>query len=461
MHLTAIFKLRVSRRKAEILDHALREYADLHAWLLAWAEENIDRLGTEARVVTKRGNAKFPARRVEMLLPPQRECPGEIHSSLKGAARADVAGIVAGYLALRKKGYEPGFPTSRSERVGDFIAALERLARAADVDQPTWLQLTGDLARKAVLLPPPLWFPRMDGYRQSRNAALLRDPERGKYFALLFLLPARHHLGQQWEAQGNLVPVGVEDPEPFTGRTRTAIICPLEFGEWHREKFLESGAVPKAAHLYRDRDGDYYLAVAFEMPEVKPVPLTGAVMAVVGSQPGLVAYAVVSPAGDVLEAGDYRPETTRLRALKADWRRALRERQRKGRSVEGFTLRRASRHTIHAIVNDLVTKAVAHGARIVVQAPGRQQKRRRSLPLAQIRAALEYKAELAGLPGVKWARMWQEGDGEWIHLGQVCATCGCIVPKGRPQETFTCPTCGERDFGVNLAMSVALTTLGG
>jgi hypothetical protein len=472
MHLTAKFKLRMSQRKREIVDHALREYAIVLRWLLELAQREIDRLGLEARVETKSGRVYFPHGRVAALLPPLRECPGDIHSSLRDAARRDVAAMLSGFLALREQGYEPGFPSARSERPAEYVAALDNLAAAADVNEPSWRQLAGDLARKGALIPPAALFPRLDGSAQARNAALLTDPTTGKYFALLFLLPARHHLGIPLETPGNLVPVGVEEAQPFISRSRTAIVCPIECGNWHRDKFLESGAVPRTARLYRDRQGDYYFTVAFEMPDPEPVEMTGAVMAVVASWPGLLAYAVANEAGEIIESGDYAPQATRLRAVIADWQREVARRQERGRSVEGFSLRRLSTHAVHEIANDIVDKARTHGAQILIQAPGRargqrpatgRKRRRHSLPVAQVRQTLEYKAEAAGLPAPRWAKLWRKGEpgDQWMHLSRVCSSCGFVAPKGKPQNTFSCPTCGEKDTSVNLAMVVAKAAAAG
>jgi hypothetical protein len=469
MHLAATFKLRTnSRHKEDILDHAMREYAQLQTWLLAWAEAEIERLYADGAVTSKAGKVYFPARHIADLLPPLRECLGEIHSSLRDAARKDVAAMLASYLSLRHRGQSPGFPTIRSRHETDFAAALDNLASAADVGEGVWRRLTGDLARKDTLRPPALWFPRMDGSLRQRNAALLVDTarEKGNYFVLLFLLPKGHYLAKTLETHGNLQPVGIEDTDSWDSRSSSAIICPLEFGEWHRKKFLESGAVPKAARLYRDWDDDYYLTVAFEMPEPEEVPLTDAVMSVIASNPGLLAYAVVSPEGNVLETGDYRPQATHLRAIKVEWQQAVSDRQRRCQSTKGFTLHRFSKHIIHEVTNDLVRRAVKHGARIVIQAASKgesaprvsDRKRKRGrplLPLAQVRATLEYKAELAGLPRPRWAKMWEEGGTEWIHRSRFCANCGALTPKNGRRDVLCCPTCGEHDFAQNLAVVVA------
>jgi hypothetical protein len=473
MYLVGVFKLRLSYRQRLVLDLALREYADLRSWLLSLARQEIARLEREARVEGKGGRVLFPPRRLQSLLPRVQECPGSMHSGLKNAARLDVARMLSRYLDEKQRGEDPGYPLSTGgQDDGEYVSALERVAAAGNVSEDTWKELVTNLRRggRARSLPV-LQLPSMSGLSTQRGAALLVDPITHKYFALLYVLPKAHELGETVRAEGNLMPVGVKDADPFTGWSKTAIICPLEFGRWHRDKFLTSGAVPREGWVYRGKRGDYFLAVAFCMPVPEPVKLTGAVMAVVGSRSGFVAYTVVGPDGAILESGDYPAEADLLQSLRERWVRKRRRRQRRGQSTVGLTLSRFNKDVVHAVANDLVDKAVMYGARIVVQAPPKRKQStvtrhswdllgRGIFPVARVQLVIEYKSQLSGLPAPRWVRTWLDGEGQdkWIHFGRICATCGWIMPKGEPEVLFSCPSCGPRDYALNLSMVVASST---
>jgi transposase len=181
-------------------------------------------------------------------------------------------------------------------------------------------------------------------------------------------------------------------------------------------------------------------------------------MAVMGSETGMLAYAVATSTGDILEAGDYPDDAGSLRESRAGWRREKQRRQRRGRSTAGLTLRGRTKHTIHTVLNDLVGKAVNHGARILVESPAASGSRQREdVPMAEVRRVLSYKAQLAGLPTPRWAKTWRYVDkyDGFIPLGDICALCGRVLTLTRPHSTISCLACGELDYAVNWSMVVA------
>jgi hypothetical protein len=471
MYLTSTFKLRTTRRKREIINLALSEYAKLRSWLFSQAEQNIGQLETEGQMKRK-GRVYYSPQRLQSLLPPISKCPGSLHGGLKNAARRNVAEILHVYLTSKHLGHQPRFPSYATLDEDAYIAALEDLALSADVGSITWNRLVRRLYQ-AIEEPAKqrLELSSMNWLATNQGGLLLVNPSTQKYYALLLLLPRGHDLCERLETRGDLVPLGTKEREPFTKRPQTAVLCPLEFSAWQRDKFLSSEAIPRYGRLYRDKRDDYYLSVVFAMPDPEPVQLTGAAMAILGSASGFAVYTIVNREGQVLENGAYRDEASHLRSLKDEWTEKRKRRQRRGQSLTGFSLSKYTKDIVHLVANDLINKAVGYGARVVIQAPKRSRTRSTKkalqlqgysvLPVTLLQEMVSYKAEMAGLPPAKWARMWRKGGrgDAWIYLGRVCSDCGFIVSKGEPEMVFSCPTCGDRDYVENLSKVVALSAI--
>ncbi len=473
--LTAQFKIHnPTQRKRQVLDHAFREYRELYAWLLAWAEREIERLAEDSVYYGKRGPV-YRETAVLSCLPSIAKCSGDIHSSLKDACRRHVARTLASYLAIRLVNPTASFPSPRVVSPGDHEAALDALRQAADVDENAWRRLVGAVLRKGDEVMP-LLFPRADGAVRNRNFSLLVDPERQKTFALLYLLPGGHYLGRPLETRGNLRQLGSD--EPWDSHSTCAIVVPLEYGRWHEQRFLNAGGVPKSAFLLR-RDEEYYLNVVFEMPAPEPVEMTGAVLAVDRNAVDLVAAVLLDADGCIIEERQYTGQAARLRNLAVDYRRRLRWLQRRGQSVKGVRFTRVSRAALYEIAKDLANLAREYGAQIVLLPPpgqrrkGKAMKRRCVLPLEKLRPILEQKALETGLPPPTWVSAWRDAgpgdrgtttsDGRHIvRLSWICGNCGRAdkAAENRRQGLFSCPACGyTNEIGLNTALNIGLAWL--
>jgi hypothetical protein len=305
-----------------------------------------------------------------------------------------------------------------------------------------------------------------------------------RLYALLYLLPGGHDLRQAVDLKGNLILVGTDPATEKSEikRPRTAILCPLECGDWHFRRFVEAGGVPKRGVLFRKKGDDgYYLAVAFEMPSPVLAQDKGNVLALVANEHDLAAYVVVGPRGDVLEQRSYGDGAETLIQIKKAQEKRMRWLAKRGKRLDGIArLSRVSKEVLHSIVNDVLEAAQRHDvATILVQPPPRapkttdsdatrkKLKRRRQLSLEQMRSILEYKSALAGRR-VAWSSMWlrdrdpASGDPRYRHYSWQCSNCGKFDKEAgsRAEKTgkYQCSTCSQIiPTGVNTAHNLAMS----
>lgn len=490
IHKTASFKLHnPSRRKREIIEHAFFEYTVAYQKLLEWASANRDQL--EQKIVTIiDGNRRRWAsdREIAGWLREAGVTP-DVHGSLAEALRFDVAGNLLSYYKLRDdyeqslEEYEqkkaqalqsdkpftrkpptpPTFPVARDPAPAAFEDALDLLRCTGDVDEEDWLYRQSQVIRLQRGRYMPMYFSRPDAVPNNRNFSLLVDPERGTYYALLFLLPDGHRLGQRITPTGNLKRVGRpatagDDYEPpgFTQRPRCAVLCPLEMGRWHVGEFLTNPSANVRSAFLIERRGEYFLNVAFEFTVPKLEPRT-----VIGVDRGIaqfIAVRVVDLDGAILAeelwSGDEFLE------LQWDIKKELRRRQKRGQDITGQTrIRRISDRTVHQLANRIVELAEKYQAQVVIENLTRLDRQKekfvqlRATPYQKIAAALDYKLPLRGWPAP--ARVSP------AFTSRMCPHCLYGDRGNRPdQETFVCQKCGHTDHAdLNAATNIALRWL--
>lgn len=493
---TASLKLHhPSRRKREVLEHALTEYTLAYQALLEWARENQEQLEAGGKYENRRGDLVWSGRNLAGVLR-QAGIKPNVHSSLCDALYNDVSENLLSYYALqedyeerlvryeeRKAEYEqagdadrlkklkepagPSWPISRDPSPGAFSDALDGVGEIDDrVDETEWRRRQSHLTRLQRGRYMPLFFSRPDGVPKNRNFSLLADDERGKYYALLFLLPHGHELGQPIDTFSNLRRVGWpagQDPADYTPphlnlspRARSAILCPLKMGRWHVEEFFDHPyANVRTAYLF-ERSGDYFLNVAFEftVPAIEPET-------VIGVDRGLAqlgALVVLDFEGNEL----YREMWSGEEFLAFQWERKkeIRRLQKRGKDVTGErAVRRLSDHTTHEISRRIADLALEYKAQVVLENlrgfDRRKEKfyRLRAAPYQTIAQKLDYKLPMRGLPTPALVSP--------AYTSLMCSRCAFQDKGNRPdQATFVCGSCGHTDHAdLNAAINIALRWL--
>jgi putative transposase len=443
MNLTGVFKIHnPSARKRTIMDHAIREYTLAYQALLDWAREHEAMLEQEGMF-----RDKFNGRAIARLLP----LPDvALHGSAKGSLKTDVAGNLASYFALKAEGATVTFPTARDPHPAAYPNALGQFVGVGsskdDYDMSRDKLMT--LARGQFM---PMYFAGADGASRNRLFSLLAHTTKRQLLAALWLLPARHDLGQPLGAKdGDLF--RVDTGEVFTSNSSCAILAPLEVGRngWQEERFLQPAlndkAAVKVAFLIK-RDDEYYLNVVFDVE----CPAKYEPQAHLGIDKGILftaAYATIDLNGDVLTIGHFDDE---LRALQI---KHGRERERKARNGQRITKRdykrKAYDNILHCLANDLIAMAQKHQAGIVVEdlnvrvRGGRVVSRFRKLD-----RILDYKCELAGVP---FRRVFA------AYSSVICHRCGEDLERDdRRVECASCGYVGHSDD--NAAVNIARRAL--
>jgi putative transposase len=448
-YLTCAFKLHnPSAHKRAVIEHALHEYTVAYQEVLDRAQDD------EGIRENGRYKGKYTGKSVAEALPRPK---AEMHSSAIDSLLLDVGGNLASYYELLEQDFDAtSYPTARDPSPEAEKEALDHFI-AVGADQGDYDQARARLLRQTHGRFMPVFFRRADGASQTksgaarnRNFSLVAD-ERGRLFAVLYLLPAGHDLGRPLGAtQGNLY--RLDTGEVFKSNSKAAILVPLQVGRngWQLEKFVrparDSGDVSvKTAFLLKDeRAGEYYLHVAFEFtcPEpYSPEAYLGVDMGILFT----AAYALVDGSGGaVIDIGHFDDE---LRALQI---KHGRERERLARGGKRVTWRhyktRAYDNILHALANNLVEMAKARQAGVVienlnVQVRGGRVKSR----FRKFGNILEYKCRLVGVPFRRVFAAWSS---------MICHKCGETME--RDDRLVTCPACGyEGHSDDNAAVNIA------
>lgn len=486
VHRTASFKLHnPTKRKQTILNFALTEYTIAYSQLLDWASANRDTL--EPQIIRLRDDGRLSwigDKGLAGILRTSGIRPN-VHGSLAESLYLDVAGNLLSYYRLyhnyreqaecylhavreaeargetlkRKPPSPPSFPISRDPRAHAFGEALDEIGATGDVDEETWLYRQARLTRLQRGRYMPLCFSRPDAVPNYRNFSLLADDEHGRYYALLFLLPNKHELGQPIAHNGNLRRVGHPatatppyDPVYFASRTTCAVLCPLEMSDWHVTEFIQHPSANVRSAFLFERNGDYFLNVAFEYT-VQAIP-TQAVLGVDRGVAQFAALRVLDAEARVLHEELWSGD--KFLALQWDIKKTLRRLQKRGRDVTGLVrISRISEQTVHALANAILELARQYQAQVVLEKLkylDRQKERfvkLRATPYQRIAAVLEYKLPLHGLPPPAYVSP--------ACTSRMCARCTYGDSSNRPdQETFVCQQCGHTDHAdLNAATNIA------
>jgi IS605 OrfB family transposase len=215
------------------------------------------------------------------------------------------------------------------------------------------------------------------------------------------------------------------------------VVVPVVMGKYQTERFTHAKG---QADLVLRKDGKWFLLVTVDLPDGVPTPATD----FVGIDLGIVNIATDSDGG--VHTGE-AIEKTRRRHHKN--RRQFQKRRSKGakkrlRKLAGREAR-FRRHENHCIAKGIVATAKGTGRGIALEdlkgirqrTEKRLRKRQRSRhsgwAFAQLRAFLEYKAGLAGVPIVLV---------DPHNSSRTCSMCGHCAKENRPnRDTFRCQHC--------------------
>ncbi len=223
------------------------------------------------------------------------------------------------------------------------------------------------------------------------------------------------------------------------------VIVPLVMGKYQRERFSENYG---QCDLVRRKDGKWFLLVTVELPDQTHTPTTDFMGVDLGVENLSTDSAGEHFSGVDVEHTRQKRHSQRQRLQQAGEKRKARgERpqqiRRKLKNLAGKESR-FRKHTNHVISKKLVAKAIDTGCGIALEnlkgirsrARFRQQQRAKMSGWAffQLRAFIEYKAQLSGVPVLLV---------DPKYTSQMCSQCGHTEKANRPsQSEFRCRQCG-------------------
>ena len=236
------------------------------------------------------------------------------------------------------------------------------------------------------------------------------------------------------------------------------VIVPFVMGRYQRERFtLHKGQ----ADLVLGRDGKWFLLVTVDMPDGAPLPVSD----FIGVDLGVANLASTSDgtraSGTEVEA--VRTKHARVRrslGKKMSHKHKRRTRRNARRAVKriGNREQRFRRHINHVISKSLVAIAKDTGRGLAMEdlkgirerTRFRREQRARlgGWAFAQLRAFVEYKAKLAGVPVVVV---------DARNTSRTCTECGhCEKANRQSQSLFSCRACGHTAHAdINAARNIA------
>lgn len=287
------------------------------------------------------------------------------------------------YRKVRALGRAPSFPTA-PRTVPDYKQyeqTLDALSLDGSIEPIAQKRLDGLI----MIGTRPLSFPRPDGPSDNRNFAILRSETDGRYYAMMYLLPAGDARARPLPVppptgkRGPLKSLNKQGLEvaPRPNRPAISMLVPLAFGSWHERTALqdaitrpESIRVAKLIHTPAHRRFHRYvperfdLAVTFE--HVVPDPaIPRAHMGIFMDERSTVHWVLhTASTGEWLDAGT----DGSLVDLGMRWREDRRMQAHEGRLPPRAHHLQAEqvKHALHIMVNKIVARAVDAQALVAV-----------------------------------------------------------------------------------------------
>lgn len=497
MFLTAVFKLRTNDHDRALLDAAMARWSTVINEAMARARRDQHQL-LKAIVMWTSPDGKRqklvvnPDRLHAFALDCCRDLDYPLHSSHKTSLIVAVQEQLAGWLGLYldwvaggRKATKPSFPTlppaSPAANLARWETALEQSRTLMTLTEENRWRADVTRAARGRLLPQYFGACAAGGKNGLAHCGFLKRADR-RYFALLTLWGEGDPKGAPTRRARNRLdagPVGnIREPaRPFwpterqlagyargreeIERAKAAIMVPLMYGTGpgrrrKRWEHLFLKGTPKTAELVK-KEGEFFLHVAFDLPEPPRRPMSGAVLAIRRGVNTLLAAVVLDQHGRVQTriAIDGRQLARTIAAIQA----VRRTKQQKGTPTKGD--RKASRiaeHLLYSAAHQIIDLACRHGASIVLLEDPSARKPQPFLAYKHFHRLTEILGYLtieAGLPPPKEERVY----GKW----QTCLQCGWV--PGDPVRHVEaaegeCPGCRRvRDPEYDLAELLALDTL--
>lgn len=436
-YLTAVFKLRPSRRKAAIMESARARAEEIFWNILAQKRPRADAIAAEAEKKARREQSRALEQEISRLVIRDATRAGLNEPIAQGLGR-DIAMAIGSYIELRAGGQEAEYPARITTTEADHAAALDALALATTREEENASRdALGRVARKPG--PRPLTIAR------ARDGQIIRKGPNGALALVLNIMRATDEKARPTQlAPGMEAATG----EIFKGGvSKTRIILPLECSLWHQNKFLSGKTILRSGLLLRRGDEWFYCA-QFEMPERKAA-LSEARLGVDRGIVNPVALSVVAGDGRILRVSEPLGQEVGASIAAADRRRRAEQRRRGAtshRHVERVD------QALHLLANRIVAEAKAYRAQVVVEKldglkrtitearpkgarRGGWRRHLKKAQLGKLELLLGYKLKLAGLPAPR--------DVVAGGTSQICPACAARDAKNRPsQESFCCIACG-------------------
>lgn len=236
------------------------------------------------------------------------------------------------------------------------------------------------------------------------------------------------------------------------------VLIPVVMGQYQRERFTEAVG---QSDLVRRKDGKWFLLVTVAVPDGTPIPTTD----FIGVDFGVVNIATTSDStrasGDTIERVRIKRATRRqvlqrvatLKKQSGRRPKAIRRALKRLGSKEA----RFKRHENHCLSKTLVATATDTGRGLALENLKGIRDRTRyrhdqrakmgGWSFAQLRAFIEYKARLAGVPiAIVDAR----------NTSRMCSECGhCEKANRKNQAEFECRACGTvLHADINAALNI-------
>ena len=423
-HTQEAYKIEKTNRQK--LDRKVKSKKELH-----WQDQ------TKNLTIRRRDKASLLIKKIDQLL-----VPLPLPASSKNGIRFDTLAQVESTSALLMGGQEANWPKRRPIE-DPYLEGLKAICNATTTDELNEARdLMNTKPRDTDSVRP------MSIYRNDTDLArstLLLEDDKGRVFAWLNLHNSKSRFAQKVVLKDM---VDLRTGELINKSSVTGDIFPLEFSNWHLEKFVRCGAMQSSKLIYRNKD--FYLACTFKSSatDIDTINFLGVDRGI----DKLVAWAVVTPELEVVASGDAEGSTLR------DYQRAAELRAKQTQAKKGFAKFKWSAfgdHAIHKAANEIVKYAFKHKCQVVLEdlkaiTQGHHHKRtkgqRRSnfskmLNRAQygkLETFLEYKLPAVGLPRPVKVRA--------AFTSQGCNKCGHSHKDNRlDQATFKCVCCGHLD----------------
>jgi len=206
-YLTAVFKLRPSRRKAAIMEKLRAKAEDVFWDILAQKRPRADAVAAEADKKARREQSRALDQEINRLVIRDATKAGLNEPVAQGLGR-DISMAIGSYIELRAGGHEAEYPAQLVTSEADHAAALDALARATTREEENAARdALGRVARKPG--PRPLTIAR------ARDGLIIRKGPNGALSLVLNIMRATDEKARPAQlAPGEQVPVWQNHP-PF------------------------------------------------------------------------------------------------------------------------------------------------------------------------------------------------------------------------------------------------------